>query len=126
VGIGGYWIAITAHHNAPGTMTPQEAHNDYLELLASGGIVGFAIGVWLACVVFKLIRRNLQTGSREANAICLASVVGLSGPLLHSIFDFGLHLMINSLVFVILLALATMIVQQNGRGEFIDLHGSNK
>jgi hypothetical protein len=56
----------------------------------------------------------------------LASVVGLSGPLLHSIFDFGLHLMINSLVFAVLLALATMTVQQNGRGEFIDLHGSNK
>jgi len=126
VGIGGYWIAVTAHHNAPGTMTPQEAHNDYLELLASGGIVGFAIGVWLAWVAFKLIRKNLQTGSREANAICLASVVGLSGPLLHSIFDFGLHLMINSLVFAVLLALATMTVEQNGRGEFIDLNGSNK
>lgn len=126
VGIGGYWIAVTAHHNAPGTMTPQEAHNDYLELLASGGIVGFAIGVWFACVAFKLIRKNLWNGNRETNAIRLASVVGLAGALLHSIFDFGLHLMINALVFAVLLALATMTVQQNRRGEFIDLNGSNK
>ena len=115
VGIGGYWIAVTAYHNAPGTMTPQEAHNDYLELLASGGIVGSAIVVWFAFVAFKLIQKNLRTGNRAANAICLASIVGLSGALLHSIFDFGLHLMINSLVFVVLLALATMTVQENGR-----------
>jgi O-antigen ligase len=126
VGIGGYWIAVTAHHNAPGTMTPQEAHNDYLELLASGGIVGFAIGVWFACVAFKLIRKNLRSGNTHTNGICLASVIGLSGALLHSIFDFGLHLMINALVFAVLLALATMTAQQNGQGEFIDLNGSKK
>ena len=37
VGFGGYWIGITAYHNASGLMTPQEAHNDYLEILSSGG-----------------------------------------------------------------------------------------
>src|SRR5215510_9643612 len=29
IGLGGYWVAITAYHDASGTMTPQEAHNDY-------------------------------------------------------------------------------------------------
>jgi len=124
VGIGGYWIAVTAHHKASGTMTPQEAHNDYLELLASGGIVGFAISAWFALAALKLIQKNLR--SRTSNAICLASVVGLSGALLHSIFDFGLHLMVNALVFAILLALATVTIQQNGQREIVDLHGSNK
>src|SRR5689334_17505566 len=36
VGLGGYWIGITAYHDASGLMTPQEAHNDYLELLSRG------------------------------------------------------------------------------------------
>ena len=40
VGMGGYWIGITAYHDASGLMTPQEAHNDYLELLSSGGLIG--------------------------------------------------------------------------------------
>src|ERR1041385_6841450 len=40
VGLGGYWIGITEYHDAAGLMTPQEAHNDYLELLSSGGLVG--------------------------------------------------------------------------------------
>ena len=126
VGLGGYWIAVTEHHNGSGTMTPQEAHNDYLELLASAGIVGFAIGVWFAVNAFRLIRDNLRITNRTRNAVCLASVVGLSGALLHSVFDFGLHLMINALVFAILLALATATVQQNGRRENVDLNGSSK
>ena len=48
VGMGAYWVAVPAFHNASGTLTPQEAHNDYLELLASGGLVGLAIGIWFA------------------------------------------------------------------------------
>src|SRR2546425_10279412 len=46
VGMGGYWTAIPSYHQAPGSMTPQQAHNDYLELVASGGILGLAIFVW--------------------------------------------------------------------------------
>ena len=58
VGMGGYWAAIPAVHNASGTMTPQEAHNDYLELLASGGVVGLALGIWFAVVVFRRTREK--------------------------------------------------------------------
>lgn len=126
VGFGGYWIAVTQHHEASGTMTPQEAHDDYLELLASGGIVGFAIGVWLAVIAFKLIRNNLRAASRARNAVCFASVVGLSGALLHSFFDFGLHLMANAVVFVVLLALATMTTERKVMLENVDLNGDTK
>jgi O-antigen ligase len=126
VGFGGYWIAVTAHHNASGTMTPQEAHNDYLELLASGGLVGFAIAIWFFVIALRMIRSNLHTASRTRKALCLASVVGLSGALLHSFFDFGLHLMANALVFCVLLALATMSARRSAMIENIDLNGRNK
>ena len=53
VGLGGYWIGITAYHDASGLMTPQEAHNDYLEVLSSGGVIGFAIGVWFVVAVVR-------------------------------------------------------------------------
>ena len=126
VGLGGYWIAVTEHHHASGTMTPQEAHNDYLELLASGGIIGFAIGVWFAVVAFKLIRNNLRAGNRARNAVCLGAVIGLSGALMHSFFDFGLHLMANAIVFAVLLSLATRTAERNIRRENIDLNGASK
>lgn len=110
VGLGGYGIAITAHHEASGKMTPQEAHNDYLELLASGGIVGFAIGVWFVLVVLRSARTSLNgmsTESRFRRAAWFGAVLGISGVAFHSMFDFGLHMMANALIFVVLLMIAT-------------------
>ena len=60
VGFGGYWIAIPKYHAASGETTPQEAHNDYLELLASGGVIGFALGVWFVVALFKTAREKLR------------------------------------------------------------------
>jgi O-antigen ligase len=110
VGLGGYWIGITAHHEASGTMTPQEAHNEYLELLASGGIVGFAIGVWFAIAVFQLSRTNLNrlsTENRFRRAAWFGAVLGITGVAFHSLFDFGLHVMSNALILAVLLMIAT-------------------
>lgn len=60
VGFGGYWIAITKYHAASGETTPQEAHNDYLELLASGGVIGLAIGCWFVFALVKTAREKLR------------------------------------------------------------------
>ena len=100
VGLGGYWIGITAHHEASGLMTPQEAHNDYLELLSSAGLIGFAIGVWFAVVVVRMMRKNLS-------AMSFGAVLGLTGVAAHSLVDFGLHIMINAVVFITLIMFCT-------------------
>jgi O-antigen ligase len=113
VGLGGYWIAITAYHDASGALTPQEAHNDYLELLSSGGLVGFAIGVWFAIVVFRMIRRNLSTRNGFGRAVCIGAVLGIVGIAVHSLVDFGLHLMINALLFLTLVMMATVKLNSN-------------
>jgi O-antigen ligase len=107
VGFGGYWIAITAYHDASGTLTPQEAHNDYLELLASGGVVGFALGVWFAMAVYRLTTENLKSAGRFGRAASLGATLGIAGVAVHSLVDFGLHMMANALVFVILIMIAT-------------------
>jgi putative inorganic carbon (HCO3(-)) transporter len=111
VGLGGYWIAITAYHNASGTLTPQEAHNDYFELLASGGAVGFALGVWFAMAVYRLTRENLKSASRFGRAACFGATLGITGVAVHSLVDFGLHMMVNALVFVILVMIATARIE---------------
>lgn len=107
VGLGGYWIGITAYHDASGLMTPQEAHNDYLELLSSGGLIGFALGVWFVVSVVRLARRNLAAGNGFQRAVRLGAVLGLAGVAAHSLVDFGLHIMINALVFITLIMIAT-------------------
>lgn len=107
VGLGGYWAAIPAYHDASGSLTPQEAHNEYLELLASGGIVGAVIGGWFLFVVFKRIGSNLRSSSSFRRASRYGAVLGIVGVVVHSLFDFGLHMLVNALVFAALIVIAT-------------------
>ena len=107
VGLGGYWVAITAYHDASGSLTPQEAHSDYLELLSSGGLVGVALLVWFAVTLIRLTRRNLKSADRFGRAARFGAVIGIAGVAVHSLVDFGLHLMANALVFIVLIMIAT-------------------
>lgn len=107
VGLGGYWIAITAYHEASGTLTPQEAHNDYLELLSSGGLVGLAIGVWFFLTLWQTSSRKLRGSTGFQRSVCLAAILGIVGIAVHSLVDFGLHMLANAFVFMVLLMMAT-------------------
>jgi O-antigen ligase len=107
VGMGGYWVAIPGYHKASGTLVPQEAHNDYLELLASGGIIAAAIGIWFCAVLFWRTRRSLRSPSRFRRAASFGAVLGIVGAGVHSLFDFGLHMIVNSLIFITLIVVAT-------------------
>ena len=107
VGLGGYWTGITAYHDASGRMTPQEAHNDYLELLSSGGLIGFAIGVWFVVVMVRTIRKNLSVDIGFKRAVRFGAVLGLAGVAAHSLVDFGLHIIVNAVVFMTLIMLGT-------------------
>ena len=107
VGLGGYWIGITAYHDASGLMTPQEAHNDYLELLSSGGLIGLAVGVWFVVAVVQKIRQNLLTDTGYKRALRFGAVLGITGVAAHSLVDFGLHIMTNAVVFIVLIMLTT-------------------
>jgi len=119
-GLGGYWIAITAYHDAPGTLTPQEAHNDYLELLASGGVIGFALGVWFVVSVVRLAQKNLWSSTGSLRAVRIGAILGLAGVAVHSLVDFGLHLTGNAVVFLVLIMLATATIQsRSGREKLL-------
>ena len=104
-GFGGYWIAITKHHNAAGSYAPQEAHNDYLELLASGGLVGVALVAWFGVRFVKITRNVLQNANGFVRQAALAATLGIFGVVVHSFVDFGLHITINSVIFSALIAI---------------------
>ena len=108
VGLGGYWIGITAYHDASGLMTPQEAHNDYLELLSSGGLIGFALGMWFVVVVVRAAQKNLFADARFMGAVRFGATLGIAGVAAHSLVDFGLHMIANAVVFLTLIMIATV------------------
>ena len=106
-GFGGYWAAVTKYHNASGASTPQQAHNDYLELLASGGIIGFALFAWFLVMFGQVVRSRLHAREPFRRAAVLGALAGLLGVAVHSLVDFGLHIPLNALLCVTLLVIAT-------------------
>lgn len=107
-GFGGYWIAVTKYHDASGEVTPQQAHNDYLELLAGGGLIGAALVIWFIVLAIKKARHGLRSADPYRRAVCLGAVTGIFGIAIHSFVDFGLHITINALVCTVLVVVATM------------------
>ena len=117
VGLGGYWIGITAYHDASGLMTPQEAHNDYLELLSSGGVIGFAVGVWFVLNVIRKARENLLADSGYMRAVRFGAILGIAGVAAHSLVDFGLHIIVNAVMFLTLIMMATTFHAKGQRSK---------
>ena len=107
-GLGGFWTEVPYFHQASGVTTPQQAHNDYLELLASAGLLGAGLFIWFVVVLIKQARHCLQATEGFQRAACLGAMVGLAGVAVHSIVDFGLHIMANALVCVALLAIISL------------------
>jgi O-antigen ligase len=104
-------------------MTPQEAHNDYLELLSSGGLIGLAMGIWFAVVVIREARRNLSLASGYTRALRLGAILGIIGVAAHSLVDFGLHILINAIVFLSLIMIATVKSSNGSAIVGAALHG---
>jgi len=117
VGLGGYWIGITAYHDASGLMTPQEAHNDYLELLSSGGVIGFALGLWFIVAVFRKARKSLLADVGYMRAVRFGAILGIVGVAAHSLVDFGLHIIVNAVVLMTLITIATNRTERGSAGS---------
>jgi O-antigen ligase len=105
IGFNGYWAAIPQYHNASGELTPQQAHNDYLEFLASGGLIGVALVGWFLFLFIKGARRSFQSKDSFRRAAGMGACAGLFGVAVHSMVDFGLHVTINALIFTALVVI---------------------
>ena len=100
-------MAITRFHDASGKWTPEAAHNDYLELVASTGIVGVAFITWLAFVFIKEARHQLLSHDTFRRAACLGAMTGIVGVIVHNTVDFGLHVTANAVTLIALMVIAT-------------------
>jgi O-antigen ligase len=108
VGFGAFESAFSKFDTSNGSARIGQAHNEYLEILANGGVVGFALFVVFAVIVFRRILANLRSEDRFRRASCFGACVGMFGVLVHSMVDFGLHAVVNVYVFVLLLVIATV------------------
>ncbi|MHB8882365.1 MAG: O-antigen ligase family protein [Thermodesulfovibrionales bacterium] len=102
-GFGTYIDVYTKYRTLPGEAIVDHAHNDYLELLSDGGLIGFLLYVWfLAAVVLRSWKKFLKRRDSFAIYLFIGSLSGILYMLFHSLTDFNLHIGSNGLYFFFL------------------------
>jgi len=107
-GLDSFGTAFTAYDSWNGNYRVEQTHNDYLQILADAGILGFAC---VAAFIFLLFRQSLQIiGTASDNFrrnAAIGALAGCFGVLVHSFFDFPLRTTANAFFFLLLVVIAT-------------------
>lgn len=106
-GLDAFGVAFTQFDTRNGLFRVEQAHNEYLQMLADGGILGFAC---VAAFCFLFIKRGFaQIGAAKNRidvGVRLGAFAGCIAVLVHSIFDFPLRTNANAYIFLLLVVIA--------------------
>jgi O-antigen ligase len=82
-------------------------HNEYLELIADYGLIGFGLFglAWIYGLV-RILTFSLKTPNQHHAFIAMAFLGTATGTMVHSFFDFQMHVYPNSMFFALLAAMA--------------------
>lgn len=117
VGLGAYETAFPRYTHTDGTYIVRQAHNDYLQILADGGLPGAAMALWFLVVFFRATGRGAASIDPWVAAVALGAGAGAFGVLVHSIFDFNLQIPGTALLFVVLVSIVGSL------GDKVDSRG---
>jgi len=107
-GLGSFSVIYTHYDTRNGYLRLEQAHNDYLQTLADGDIVGGALGLAFILILFRSGFTRRETDDKFRRGVATGALAGCFAVLVHSFFDFTLHTTANALLFLILAALATL------------------
>ncbi|MBX3295968.1 MAG: O-antigen ligase family protein [Acidobacteria bacterium] len=104
-GLDAFGNAFPLYDTRNGSFRVEQAHNDYLQMLADGGLIGFAITaaflVMLAGTCTRCIRSAAEGVERS---VAIGATAGIVGILAHSFVDFPLRTTSNAYIFFLLIA----------------------
>ena len=111
-GLDAFGIAFSKYDTWNGTLRVEQAHNEYLQILADAGILGF---LCVAAFIYFLFKQGLNIINNSVDgfrqSVAVGALAGCFGILLHSFFDFPLRTTSNGLFFLMLAALATVSIK---------------
>src|SRR5215210_75564 len=107
-GLGAFGVIYTRYDTRNGLYRLEQAHNDYLQVLSDGGIVGAVLALSFVVLLFYKAISRAQSRDDFRRGVALAALSGCFAVLVHSFFDFTLHTTSNALLFLVLAALATL------------------
>ncbi len=112
-GLGAFGVAFTPFDDSSGLSRVEQAHNDYLEVLANAGIVGLIIGISFLALFFRTALANIKIENLYKRGVAVGAFAGCFAILVHSLFDFVLHITAISLMFLTLLSLLVVSRRKN-------------
>jgi len=105
VGMGAFGVAYSRHDSFNGLERVEQAHNDYLEVLADTGIIGAVLGVLFVFFLFRSGFRAVRSHDPLVRGAAAGAMAGCFAILVHSLFDFVLHTTAIALLFLTLAAI---------------------
>lgn len=108
------WAFPLYKRPAVGQYVWEYAHNDYLQAYAEGGLALIAIfALAMLGGGTQLLGRWSASEEKWRRGLGLGLLAGLVAMLVHSVYDFNLHIMANAILFVLLLGLAAQVLPYN-------------
>jgi O-antigen ligase len=107
VGLGAFVTIYPTYETIPMLVRVNYAHNDYLQILAEGGIAGGLIAMWFLAVVLSRAYRAIFARNSLHTAMSLAASAGIIAVLIQSVTDTDLQIPSNALLFLILVAIVS-------------------
>lgn len=116
-----FGVAFTLFDPSNGILRVEQAHNEYLQTLADGGLIAFTC---LAAFIYLLFTKGVssirQRKDPQQRSIAIGSLAGCFGVLIHSFFDFPLRTPANAFFFLMLTTLAIVEIGKGSRREATD------
>ena len=110
-GLGTFGIAYPAYKSFPGQEQFIHAHNDYLQLLAESGLVGFIIMMGVLILVVSIALRTIfRSQGRWSRGMLIGILGSILTMVIHSLTDFNLHIPANAILLSVIIALSLCIV----------------
>jgi O-antigen ligase/Flp pilus assembly protein TadD len=117
VGLGAWGDVFKRYESGPWSSEYfNEAHNDYIEILAETGVVGFGLLAWFFVGAGRRLTQGIKKISSKNIPVLAAILSALAGMALHSWLDFSLQIPANALLFTVLLALGMRLVNSREQG----------
>jgi len=106
-GIGAFAAAYTPYDTMNGIERVEQAHNDYLQILADAGIIGLILAGFFIYRLFRTGLQNVKTENLFRRGVAVGAFAGCFAILVHSLFDFVLH---TTAITFLFLTLASLVV----------------
>lgn len=120
-GLDAFGVAFTRFDTRNGMFRVEQAHNEYLQMLADGGIIAFAlVAAFLVLLAKSSLKRIRNCTDAFQRVSIIGALAGCAGIFVHSFFDFPLRTAGNAYFFLLVAAVAVINVQAGSKEDAIE------